>query len=380
MTSIRGGRLVFSLRPDGLRARAESGGAAVLMPWLWLRDHCRAPHSFNAGTMQRRHTPAELDPNIAATGLDWLAARDALEVRWNNGEPPGFYPAWFFREILESETPAIGEKFIRPQLWDARSLAGREPVVDFGAVAAGGGEWLMKAAEFGFALIVNAPPSVAGVRAIAAAIGHVRETIFGGIWTLESGGAAHQDTAYGYEGLAAHTDATYSPDAPGLQLLLCCELESRGGESTLVDGFKVAEIMRREDPGMYEFLSTLRVPGVYIERGARLRACRPMFRRDEETGRLAQVSYNCYDRAPFFPPSPGDAERFYRGARRFQELADSPEMTWQRRLEPGMALLFDNWRLLHGRRAFSGFRKFCGCYLDRETLQSKLRVDFGRTL
>ena len=379
MNSARGGRFEFSLNANGLRARPADGGDGALLPWLWLRDHCRAPHSFNAETMQRRHTPAELDPNIAGTGLKWLAERDALEVRWNNDEPPGFFPSEFFREALRSPTPAVGEKFIAPKLWDAKTLGENAPEVGFQSVA-DDDAWLMKLAEYGFVVITGAPPNRKGAAAIARAVGHVRETIFGGVWTLQSGDAKHQDTAYGQEGLGAHTDATYSLDAPGLQLLLCAELDCKGGESTLADGFKIADIMRREDAALYDFLSALPVPAVYIEPGVRLRACRPMFRHDAETGRLAQVSYNCYDRAPFFPPSPEDAARFYRGARRFQQLADSADMTWQRRLEPGTALLFDNWRLLHGRRAFSGFRKFCGCYLDRETLQSKLRVTFGGTL
>lgn len=379
MNSALGGQFEFTLTSDGLRARPQSGEGGVLLPWLWLRDHCRAPHSFNEDTMQRRHTPAELDPNISGVGLEWLAEKDALAVHWNNGEPPGFYPAAFFREVAGSRTPAVGEEFIAPKLWDARALAENGPEADFQSVI-GGDEWLMRLAKYGFIVITNTPPNLEGAAAIAKSIGHVRETIFGGLWTLQSGGAAHQDTAYGYEGLGAHTDSTYSPDAPGLQLLLCSELNCQGGESTLVDGFKIADIMRREDSGLYDFLSALQIPAVYIEPGVRLRACRPMFRHDAETGRLAQVSYNCYDRAPFLPLSPESTERFYRGMRRFQELADSAEMTWERRLEPGTALLFDNWRLLHGRRAFSGFRKFCGCYLDRETLQSKLRVAFGKTL
>ena len=44
------------------------------------------------------------------------------------------------------------------------------------------------------------------------------------------------------------------------------------------------------------------------------------------------------------------------------------------RLAPGTALLFDNGRTLHGRRAYQGFRRLCGAYLNREDFDSKLRV------
>jgi trimethyllysine dioxygenase len=44
------------------------------------------------------------------------------------------------------------------------------------------------------------------------------------------------------------------------------------------------------------------------------------------------------------------------------------------RLAPGTALLFDNWRLLHGRRAYQGYRRLCGAYLNMEDFASKLRI------
>ncbi len=377
--SENGAPFDFELTAQGLRVCPHGGGEGALLPWLWLRDHCRAEHSFNYETGQRRQTPADLDFGIAAVGLRWLPEKNALTVQWNNGEPPGMYPADFFRKITANGGAAVGEEFIKPQLWDAAAIADCEPSAEFADVAEGKTEWLMKLAERGFVLITGAPPEKEGARAVAEAVGHIRETIFGGLWVLESGSRAHSDSAYGYGAIGAHTDATYSHDAPGLQLLLCAETKSEGGESILVDGFRAAEVMREEDPALYEFLCNLPVPGEYVEDNVHLRACRPMFRRDAETGRLVQVSYNCYDRAAFLP-APEESGLFYRGAKRFQQIADSPEMAWQRKLRPGEAILFDNWRLLHGRRAFSGFRKFCGCYIDRETLQSKLRVVFGKTL
>ena len=40
----------------------------------------------------------------------------------------------------------------------------------------------------------------------------------------------------------------------------------------------------------------------------------------------------------------------------------------------GMAVLFDNWRVLHGRRGFTGSRVFHGCYHDRDEIASRRRV------
>jgi trimethyllysine dioxygenase len=37
-------------------------------------------------------------------------------------------------------------------------------------------------------------------------------------------------------------------------------------------------------------------------------------------------------------------------------------------------LLFDNWRVLHGRAAYQGARRLCGTYLNREDFESRLRL------
>jgi trimethyllysine dioxygenase len=41
---------------------------------------------------------------------------------------------------------------------------------------------------------------------------------------------------------------------------------------------------------------------------------------------------------------------------------------------PGDMVIFDNWRLLHGRHAFTGQRHMVGSYLNREDFESRLRV------
>jgi trimethyllysine dioxygenase len=37
-------------------------------------------------------------------------------------------------------------------------------------------------------------------------------------------------------------------------------------------------------------------------------------------------------------------------------------------------LLFDNWRVLHARDAYTGYRRLSGVYLNKEDVESRLRV------
>ena len=58
----------------------------------------------------------------------------------------------------------------------------------------------------------------------------------------------------------------------------------------------------------------------------------------------------------------------------FDRLANDAALQWRHRLAPGEALLFDNWRVLHGRAAYEGKRRLCGAYLNHEDFESRLRL------
>ena len=199
----------------------------------------------------------------------------------------------------------------------------------------------------------------------------MRETIFGGMWDFQAD-LSKADTAYTTLELLPHTDGTYSHDAPGLQMLHCLAFTGEGGESTMVDGFRIAAELRSRQPDAYELLSTVEVPGQYIGDGSHLMASRPVFRHDH-SGSLVQVSFNNADRAPFLLPG-DEMEAFYEGLRAFESLANDHALQWRRVNRPGTAMLFDNWRVLHGRAAYTGHRHLCGCYVNREDFESRRRM------
>jgi trimethyllysine dioxygenase len=93
----------------------------------------------------------------------------------------------------------------------------------------------------------------------------------------------------------------------------------------------------------------------------------------DQRGDLVQIAYNNYDRAPFSLPGPRMGI-FYRALKLFDRMINDPGNEITMRLAPGTALLFDNWRTLHGRRAYQGYRRLCGAYLNKEDFESKLRV------
>jgi len=233
-------------------------------------------------------------------------------------------------------------------------------------------QWLELTEIYGFCIVTGTPATPEATRKLLERVTYIRHTIFGGFWDFTAN-MEHKDTAYTTLAIGPHTDGTYSFDAPGYQMLHCLAFKGTGGENVFVDGFKVADIMKREHAEDYRALTSIEITGQYIDndRNVHLQASRPLFRLNQ-MGQLVQVSYNNYDRAPFYLPAE-ETVALYRALKVFASYIRDPKMQYRRRLAPGDAVMFDNWRALHARDAYQGYRRLCGAYLNKEDVESRLR-------
>ena len=340
-------------------------------PWLWLRDHAHDEATIHPVTQQRQLYTAGVDPRIAASTTS--SGTMELRLTWPDGSC-SILPIGFLAQFREPTIQRAGLD-IAPNWWDAAILDGQAPTISYEQVMHsdnGVEEWLTAVARYGFCIAADTPATLDATHELVKRVSYVRETIFGGFWDFEAD-LSKADTAYTNLELRPHTDGTYSHDAPGMQVLHCIYFDGTGGESSIVDGFWIAAALQREAPEHFRTLSTVAVPGQYIGDGAHLMASRPIFRHDD-TSRLAQVSFNNSDRAPFLLP-PDEMIAFYDALRAFEVLANDHANQWRHVLRPGEALLFDNWRVLHGRAAYTGRRHLCGAYLNHEDFESRLRLD-----
>mgnify|MGYP006369432219 CR=1 FL=1 len=345
-----------------------SDGGTDGFPWLWLRDHDAA--SLHPVTQQRQLHTAAMRPDLR--GVATTMTGDGIEIEWNDGSPPSALTIEFLAQFRGSE-PASHVAHA-PNLWDRDSITAAWPTMQYDDVMAsddGVGDWLRLVATYGFCIATGTPATVEATERLLRRVGYIRETIFGGFWDFQAD-LSKADTAYTNLELLPHTDGTYSNDAPGLQLLHCLAFDGEGGESTMVDGFRVAAELSASDPAAYAVLSRVEVPGQYIGDGSHLVARRPVLRHDA-SGRLVQVSFNNADRAPFLLP-PQEMDAFYAALREFDALTNDARLQWRRVNPPGDAMLFDNWRVLHGRTAYTGHRHLCGGYVNREDFESRLRL------
>ena len=336
---------------------------------IWLRDHARDEDSWDHRSNQRKIFTAKLDPKLHIKKAILKDNGKSVDILWSDLKKPINYSSNFFLEN-SNKSQKINKNI---QIWDKKDI-GEEIYTDFQNTITNEGfkEFLEKLYKFGFVVIQNCKTEMSSVEKIANKIGYVRESIFGGLWSFESNNDM-ADSAYTQDELRPHTDSTYSNDAPGLQLLLCCHYEATGGESIMVDGFKIAEKIYKENRDLYTLLSEIEVTGQYIGDGVFLEAKRPIFKLNSNK-ELVQVSFNNYDRAAFRMDDEKTL-KFYDAIREFDLIANNREYQWRHILKPGELLIFNNWRILHGRGSFKGDRKMSGCYINKEDFDSSCRMN-----
>jgi trimethyllysine dioxygenase len=347
---------------------------AVKLGSLYLRDHCSCKECRHEETKQRLLDTFAIPKDITAKEVS--ATTGGLSVQWANDSHHSFYTwDWLRRQSLPSTPPnSLGRT-----IWSPDLLA-NPPSADYNAIMtspAGVAKWTSLIHRFGFSYVDGVPPTPEATQSLLERISFIRHTHYGGFWDFTSDLAA-ADTAYTDLALGAHTDTTYFTDPAGLQMFhLLSHTEGKGGASLLVDGFAAAERLRDESPEAFRVLSTMKIRshasggGINVMPAERF----PVIRLDS-AGELMQIRWNNDDRATFSAAeySAEEIEGWYDAARKWVGIIRRPEFEYWEQLVPGRPVIFDNWRVLHGRSAFTGKRRMCGGYINMDDFRSRLNV------
>ena len=156
-----------------------------------------------------------------------------------------------------------------------------------------------------------------------------------------------------------------------------------GGESILVDGFKLAQVIKEENPEHYHILSTVPLDYCYMDKDNHYLNSYVPFTLNSVTGSISQVHFNNCDRSPISARTlqalhrvkpTGSITDIYGAIQTFMRTMREKEYQYRFHLMPGRALIFDNHRVLHARTAFTDRRRLCGGYVNREDWRSRVMV------
>jgi alpha-ketoglutarate-dependent taurine dioxygenase len=121
-----------------------------------------------------------------------------------------------------------------------------------------------------------------------------------------------------------------------------------GGETVLVDGFRIADLLRAEDPDAFRALATFEaVHSLHREEGDfSISARGRVIITEAPSGRVRSLRLNAYS-LDAFDASGDDLTQLYRGFRRLGALAASQGLRLP--LRQGDLLVLNNARVLYGR-------------------------------
>lgn len=352
---------------DGAVVFRRADGTRVPLHPIWLRERSREPADFDPTSRQRLHDPWRLDPALDVDSVAVLPCGSA-EVRFSDGGT-----VRFDLDRLERELDGTEDALPARRPWTAAAFEANEAgFADLAEPAAMAG-YLERFLRGGHGLIHGCGTEPGTVLRVAGLFGPVRVTNFGTLYDVRVT-EAPTDLAYTALALYAHTDNPYRRPIPGVQFLSCLLNEAEGGESTLADGFAVAESLRADDPAAFAALAATRIRYRYDGDGSVLEDVGRMVELDE-FGRVERIRFS--PRVEYvLPDAPERLAAFYRARALFGARLGDPAFEVRFRLEPGDTLMFDNHRMTHGRSAFSaaGRRHLQGCYVEPDGLLSVYRV------
>lgn len=347
---------------------------------VWLRDNCHCELCYYDITKQRLVNLCLIDLDIRPASV--AVNSGLLEVIWPDGHKSSYQPQWL---RLHSYNPSLvqGDKLpplATQALWKVADIENALPKVDFKEVMesqSAVNEWVMKIWKHGFCLVDNVPVQIEATRRLCERLDYIRPTHYGGFWDFTSD-LLKNDTAYTNFDISSHTDGTYWSDTPGLQLFHLLYHDGEGGTTSLIDAFQCAEILRTQHPKDFEFLCQQPIPA---HSAGEETVCiqpdvpQPVFKLDHK-GQLIQVRWNMSDRSTMSVWSNPDTDvpRFYRAIKNWYRIITDRQNEFFYQMQPGQALIFDNWRCFHSRTEFTGKRTLCGAYFNRDDFVSKVKL------
>ncbi len=329
--------------------------------YIWLRDNC--PSCRYAAPYQQLSDPNISDRPENPQPLSVELNEEQLIIDWD--ETPVhrsvFDIEWLLENAYDPQPARESDSYL---LWNRTQLELQSPKA-YDVQAINDDSWLNQLFNLGFVVLENLAPNE--LESWLSSIGPIYNVDYGKIFALKTR-AATKESFPPRDGCALppHNDLSYWGGHRLAQFLYCVEHQAIGGESFLVDGFRVAQDFRQDYPHYFQLLVETPVQFWLVDRHHQYRFCNsaPILECDHD-GNLTTVRFskrNCRPHLPF-----EQLEDFYQAYNTLFRYLKNPDYQHQFRLQAHSCLLFQNFRILHGRTAFdpaTGNRKLNSGYVD----------------
>ena len=365
---IDSGKVIILSRKDGSKLRYHA---------TWLRDNANDPKTRDKNNGQRLISISDIPVNtyIKSASLDKKGKNITLNFLPKKKQIR-FSASWLEKNVYDKRQNNL-KVWIHPDLktWSKPSLK-HIPIINYKYAKSNKKllvKWLKSLHRYGFAKITGCEKKSGTVIKIAKLFGYVRETNYGKWFDVKSKLNA-VNLAYTNLGLQAHTDNPYRNPVPTMQILHCLKSSTRGGDSKVIDGFKAALRLKKENKNYFNLLSKYCSRFEFKgKKNVHLKSRFPMIELSPDNELIA-VHFNNRSIAPITDVPYNDMPDYYKAYRKFSSIIDDPDMAITFKLIPGECFILDNTRVLHARTAYSGTgsRWLQGCYADKDGLLSTI--------
>ena len=333
---------------------------------FWLRERVKAKNFVDQNTDQRLYDPSDLNHKIKIKKTS--IGKNSLKVEFSDGVKSNFKVKELLYELKE-EKPYSSTVFWDSRLKKIPSIKYEKRMFEKKKTY----NFLQDFYKYGFVVVKKTPRNENFLISFANSIGVVRPTNWGIHFTVRSMPNAN-DLAYTSLPLKAHTDNPYRKPIPCVQLLHCIVNEVKGGLSTIVDGFAVANYMKKQNKDLFNILTTTNVRFRFTDKNIILENWGKIIELDNKKEPIQIRHSSRLDYVPILEKK--KMEKFYKARKLFSSICESNKFEIKFKMSPGDLIIFDNYRTLHGRTAFNtneGKRHLKGCYIDYDSTEGKLR-------
>jgi len=351
-----------------------SDGEESKFNYLWLRDNCPTAHDKDSN--HRMFNILEVSQNINPKNYN-VSSDGKLEIEWSEGDHTSYYDPKWLRD--NCYTIKNKKKYISPyKLWDSSLEKNLETIqIDHDEIInseSGLIKWLELLHYNGIAIVKNSPVEKNSALKVLNRISHTRETFFKTPFEVINIPKPN-NSAYTAHALRNHMDLPWFENPPGYQFLHCLVNSAKGGDSSAVDAFAVADYLKNNEKDIFDIL--VNTPLKFRDKDYTQEAIRSVHGTAISLTKDGDYNDIRYSIATLdaLDCHPDQMDSVYKAHHRFGNLLHHPKFQINFRLEPGDIFSFNNRRLLHGRTEFdpnSGHRHLQGYYMDRDEIIGRL--------
>ncbi|MGZ5443159.1 MAG: TauD/TfdA family dioxygenase [Thermoanaerobaculia bacterium] len=202
----------------------------------------------------------------------------------------------------------------------------------------------------------------------------VQPSIFGRIQEVRLNEAGSHNLTFSFVDLPLHTDVAYFVDPVNYQALFSIDDADGAAVSPFADGLAASMTVERERPDLYRYLTGTPIRWVHCSDEVPLEAHRPVL----ETSSRGELRMTFNQGALHVPTSAEDLDRVYEALYAYARALERHKL--ETILRSGQLALFDNRRILHGRRIVkpenAGRRRLKAWYLSDDGI----RVTYNKVL